>query len=1015
MYHTVKTVRTPRASDATRRDGARGTSRRRGARRDARMASTAFADAAHARAAMEECVIRFVHGSHGALEDVAARCVEEVFAGAEARARWGTHDVMGEDDVQAYVRMVTFPKASVSDRFVARPGFQLALRLPHYAAPPAPPVEEEPARKKQRMTSGGKRMAGSPRMATTSVSASGPANHRLVTRDGELEALAMGTSETSAAFRSQTGKLERAFEKMVKATDEAEHAQKDVLDIEAEIEAVQIEQSKLPAPRLDLSDMPDFDLPYDVLTYTGDPDDRHAVLAHKKHIDREIERLKLAKEDWISKKKKDLKRKSKKMAPELKQLINKLEAAKRIAAQKLEKAAKESMHVDRIRSDMGMAIERRAEQAIERDVKKEAQRLERELQKRKREDAREEERRTKEERIAKEKARPKFPMEDIKLIEVDKRMAQEDGREPWPDVVSGTRWETTNEMLQKIEITEFLNTFGGDIGGDGKHMTVDTFERAVDAFDATQLSRIYIMLLHVALDSLASRYKSLVTLWSECLDMGTYPEILLQYAKSKFHAAGTVDEETLRIVSSLQTRTVGEWSHSEHCHVLSWLVNECLESKTIHAIIDTRINERAALSKEITKAKRAAELAKSEKDAAAATQQAQDAQNGENANDEEPTETVEDKPTDTDVDAGIATVPSPEKPEEVIDAEEQRRKEKMFQLRTRAQTIGHDRNRTAYFWNLAQDSSCIYAHHSDDTWSKISSEAELADTEKSLNLKGIRELRLSKNITAIRNDIVDGMNIAAEIAMFPASVPVKNRENIELWAQNARREVHASNYIRNALSLLIRDIKQIADVSPDGTRSGWRTWTRTLSEANSKAELLQCVLQMEETIYAMSDAPRMILSGKNAPAESIIQWTNDQLHAQNGVSSDVYVKESGDSPDDGEITREEDEDKDEIEEDAVAYVPYDNDWWELIIPSDTANAKRRLWRTDQERLIWQEAMNKASSIARLAYGVAMLTAYSRQLILALERQRQTTAAAVLKAEALEDRAFMYERGGYKHY
>ena len=232
---------------------------------------------------------------------------------------------------------------------------------------------------------------------------------------------------------------------------------------------------------------------------------------------------------------------------------------------------------------------------------------------------------------------------------------------------------------------------------------------------------------------------------------------------------------------------------------------------------------------------------------------------------------------------------------------------------------------------------------------------------------------------------------------------------------DSEREVHAANYIRNTLSLLIRDIKQIADVSPDGTRSGWRTWTRTLSEANSKAELLQCALQMEEAIYAMSDAPRMLLSGKNAPAESIIQWTNDQLHAQNGVSSDVYVKQSGESPDDGEITRDEDEDKDKIEGDAVAYVPYDNDWWELIIPSDTANAKRRLWRTDQERLIWQEAMNKANSIARLAYGVAMLTAYSRQLILVLERQRQTTAAAVLKAEALEDRAFMYERGGYKHY
>jgi hypothetical protein len=495
--------------------------------------------------------------------------------------------------------------------------------------------------------------------------------------------------------------------------------------------------------------------------------------------------------------------------------------------------------------------------------------------------------------------------------------------------------------------------------------------------------------------------------------MGTYPEILLQYTKSRSLVNGKVDEETWRIVNSLHTRTVGEWAHSEHCHVLSWLVNECLESKRLRGIIDSRMVAHATLSKESAKAKRAAEAAKAEKDAAA-TQTNQEPKEGEGANDKELTKAADGAPTDADATDAVPA-PQSEPDKDIVDPDEQRRKEKMLKLRIRAQTVGRDRNRTAYFWNLAHDSSCIYAHHSDNTWSKIRTESELAETEKSLNVNGVRELRLSKNIAAIRTDIVDGMKIAAEIAMFPASVPVNNRENVDVWKQSAQREVHAVNYIHNALALLIRDIKPIANVSPDGTPSGWRMWTRMLGEASSKAELLQCVLQIEETIYAMSDAPRMVLNNKKAHPEVIIQSTNDELNPQHGAPTDVPGKESGQNVDDDIAEGGVDDAGSLKDKDAAAYVQYENEWWELIIPGDTATAKRRLWRTDKERLIWQEAMTTANSIARIAYGVAMLVSYSRQLIITLERQRQAKAAAALRAEAMEDREFTYERGGYRHY
>jgi len=969
--------------------------------------------AAHVRAAMEESIVRGVHGTTGSLEEAATRVARDVFESEEGAKRWAGMETMSANEVREYVRAVTFPKASDGDRFVARPGFQMALRLPYFAKPEPPREEEEAPSKRAKTAMTTTFGASRTRIATTAISASGPPVTRRSLREVEPDALAVGTSATSVVARSRKGKIERALEKMLMHTDEAEDAQKLVIEIEEEIALVQAElQTELnKVPKADLSDMPDFELPVEATIYTGDPEDRHEVLAHKKNVDNEIERLKIAKEDWIKNKKLSAKREAKHHASaqcqvKMKKLLNKLDAANKAAAAALERAAAASDALDRARIEMGMTEDRshayvngRESKRLERDRLKQTEQFERQSKRLERERQKEAERVERERMIkaAEEEERlrleelNRFPMEDLRLIEYDARMAAEEGREPWPVVASGAPWDVTPFNLHQIEIVEFVNTFGGDIGGDGKQLTVETFQEVLDSKDSTHLASLYLTLLHVAIDNLVSRYKSLVNLWGECLDLGTYPEILMQYTKAKFHAGGVVDEETRRTVASLQTKTIGEWTCSEHCQVLAWLTNECAESKKFHDIIEQRAIE--ARRSKVNPGRKRVVANNPEQIVALAVTEPNMELNGELIRDE----------IAQDESAQIVAQEGYVKELTLRDSEAKRIEVQERMWRSRAETLGHDRNQSVYYWNLASETSCVYVHHLDNSWSKIDSETQLIEMENSLNVNGIRELELSKKLGAVRSEVVHGMLTTS--AKFHLRDTLRNHE--ELWNINARQELHAIKYINDALVELVRDVKHVVNKAPDGTQSGWRCWTRKLSEAITKSELVNCALEMEEFIFKMSDPPRLVLQGKHAPPESIIQWTNDRLYAQRhiGVATDSHIDAlpaSGlrdDDESDGDILRA------------------DNDWWELIIPNDGSfsTTKRKLWKTEQERLIWKEAMTKAHSLTRVAYGIAMLKAYSRQLLLMLDKQQKEAAAEAIRLEELEDRMYASERGGYGYY
>jgi hypothetical protein len=127
--------------------------------------------------------------------------------------------------------------------------------------------------------------------------------------------------------------------------------------------------------------------------------------------------------------------------------------------------------------------------------------------------------------------------------------------------------------------------------------------------------------------------------------------------------------------------------------------------------------------------------------------------------------------------------------------------------------------------------------------------------------------------------------------------------------------------------------------APDGTMSGWRIWGRELEKTTELTEMIRYLMQIEEAMVEMCDLPRDV-TAKDANG-SAINASNERLMAS-------------------------------------------HEWWELIIPSDEKKAGKRLWRTNQERAIWQEAMSTSDTYARIAYGAAMLESYSRPIFEFLE-------------------------------
>lgn len=913
-----------------------------------------MSDDAAALGVAQEAIVRAVHGSRGALADAVATARRAAERATNGRA------VMDDEATAAYVKMVTFPRKSDAEVLVARPGFVLMYGLT--------PIAREAERGDGRMggRNGGRRRVGEGGM-TTSVSLSVVSVDVGERSEAPAPVGAVNVDIASGHKLTYAEKLEAALEKTMRSAERAEQEQSKLEEFTRQLDDFQakISAQKRPPVRTDLSDMPSFTLDEEALVFKGDENDRKELLAHKKWVEQEMARLEAEKLEWIKEKRAATRRKSRQLdsgsSATLQKLKEQVQAARSAASKALAQATSDAKHLDTLRSRANTAQQREAEMESrqkEREALRDRQRKER-LAKRTQEQAERDERKLREkEQRAQEAARKKaaaarYPMDDEELVEFDAEEAKAQGREPWPAVAQGIPWEVTEVDVAHMEICEFINTFGRMLVPRVDKMDVLTLRDVLDDHNMRKLATLYESLLRVALTSVSHLYKAQVELWQSCLDAGSFPEIIRQYAKVKSRIGG-IDDTTLRLVGLLKSKVIGLFLPDEHAKLVAWLCKECCDAPALSKEIDERLANMSALRRNRQREdSQAAEFNKEYKKAL-----------------ESASMTIYEAHELIAQAGGESTAESAESQRLVeaqnlvdlvrqneLELEKQRgidktRAEQNETNRVRAACLGQDRNGTQYFWRLANDSSALIASHKSGEWSRYVNEDQVLELLKSLNEKGVRELRLAKNIRKVQNNMIDALVKAeSEVALPKTSLRMSNPEG---WESIAVRETLAMETTRHNIALMMHDLMDQNALAPDGTMRGWSIWSRDLNRETSLTELVRYLFQIEETLLELSPE---IKKGHDISAEGSAIATavaKVRLHSINEANLDAEISDD-----------------------------YDYEWWELIIPDDDGKKRRAIWKFE-ERPIWREAMSTATSCARVAYGAAMLRSYSRDLIASLK-------------------------------
>ena len=939
------------------------------------------ADDAEARGVMQEAIVRAVHGFRGSLASATKRArsaAEEAVGASGSRLK-----VMDATETLTYIKMVTFPRERDDEVFVARPGFVLTYDLkPVERAPHGKKAERiRPRFQKINGQNGRAKAQSTARVSSISTSGASAEGGGRSTAPAPAGGAAR-TTMLSSAMLSYADKLEVALEKTLKSAEAAEEAQSKLEELTNAVEETQAELSTVKVPFLkpDYSDMPRFELTEEAREFKGDANDRKEILAHKKWLEQETERLVAMKREWMAERRRETKKKAKTQAcgsliNRLNKLKAKIKEASKTAKQTLSVATADAKQLDTLRSKATTAQQREDEKQS-RDAERQALREKKLLEPRSKtakeiardsrraaaKAEREKERllKAEEAKMAKEKA-SRYPMDDVKLIAFDAAEAKAQGREPWPEVSSGTAWKPTETCIHHMEICEFVNTFGNSLDPVIEPISVQTLRVLLNDHDLTRLAAIYVALLKMAVTNASSHYATLVNMWVASIDGGTFPEVLQHYVKVKVNLSA-LHESAYETVDLLKHKLIGDLSADEHTCILAWLCRECSETRVISKELDTRVLKLEQLRKERQRQdnvilQQEKELAKSRETDSTALDKARKLIEEEDSR--LPTMPLENDVDESKVDAlakARTAVETEDKLKELTETREanaiQRQRED-DEIKIRARCLGLDRHGTKYYWNIALDASAVFACATDETWSQFTCEGQVKTLRASLNEKGIRERKLARNIDRTMADMTAGFERVQFESMFPKS---NLRKNPEAWVEISARETLALEHTRRSISLLMADVVNYNASAPDGTMSGWRIWGRELNRLSDLKELTRYLFQIEETILEMSELPKDMVD----TSRSAIETTNEILRET--VRREMMAAElNGD------------------ETIAPFNATYSYEWWELIIPDEKVSTRRRVWKTNQQRAIWREAMSNAKSFVRLAYGAAMLTFYSRNL------------------------------------
>jgi len=1000
-------------------------------------------DAVDVRGTMEEAVVRAVHGFCGVERDAVRRAVN---AANKAAAGLGSPATMTTEETAEYVRMVTLPGERERGKFVARPGFVLTYGL-------------RDSREAEKRSSSGTTKTKTPTTAgmkrgknvmIASVSASGAnsgAKHARVGADGARKNGAgedgRGAGEASERVDpSFSEELEMALAKTLKSAEVAENAQsvlEDLMQREINLKNTLKDGMRVKrAVKTDLSGMPNFEFDEEKKVYNGDPSDRHALLSHKKFVEAEMNRLQTEKANWIAEKKRKarLKEKAQRSAnanAELKKLKEKVANAKREANRAVSVATSDAKHLENLKSKIALTSAQmlqvserealRAKKLLEQNeakamkmadaaakaellaqikaekaelaLKEKADRAER-LAKEKAERA---------ERLAKEKAeaarlRRLFPMEDSELVKYDAEEAKRQGREPWPSVPSFPPWEPRENDLDHMEICEFVNTFANEIfKGEVSELDVKALREMLAEPSSRQLNHIYVGLLYAAVTTVSEHYGALVTMWQESLDQGTYPEVLQHYFKVK-RRLGLEETDCYKVVLSLEDRVLAELTPAEHSALLISLCRDSAASELVRELVDSRVNTLDNLRRKRQREDARAVAYDKQREKLLIQAKPEGTEKTDTANEGELNAIQDNDPNIKSTSSPGANEPdsmqlSETKVDEEHEAELKRREDAIHQrnnedatFRIRPLCLGVDRNQSKYYWNFASNTSAIFQWNVDQTWAKITTEDEFEALRKSLNKRGVREKRLLKRLEITRKEILDVFNAEGDGMVFPKSTLTRSK-NEEMWLEIARRETEAMESLRSGISLLMADVVEHDAVAPDGTMSGWRIWGRELTRTSALEDLRRHLLQMEDTVADLGETPKDIINSEG----SAIEWTNKRLREANQQVENHL--------------------EDEVGEPLPVYE--DLEWWELIIPTDSSKQKKhkRVWDSNQQRAIWREAMENATCMARLAYGCAMLTSFSRSIFLSLGDVKAKKRRSSMRDAEYRRTIAEFEADGYK--
>ena len=111
------------------------------------------------------------------------------------------------------------------------------------------------------------------------------------------------------------------------------------------------------------------------------------------------------------------------------------------------------------------------------------------------------------------------------MRKIDKLLADEEGREPFPDVYIGENIKMDEITFAEIEISAFMDHVGRDVTY-ALPPSFQTLSYELSNPTDLKLGALFERILRVAI---TTSYQRLAELWDRTLDIGSWQEILAQY------------------------------------------------------------------------------------------------------------------------------------------------------------------------------------------------------------------------------------------------------------------------------------------------------------------------------------------------------------------------------------------------------------------------------------------------------------------------------------------------------